>query len=160
MSFTRFHADPNRIQKTNLETSAMNDYTFNVPGNTNKNSVYFSDPHLRMQKNGTTLCRNMVNIESELRTMDRILERDHKEKNNYMKTQSVKNYIHPSIISKNITKESRATNPVWTLREVTIDRPQYLFHDPQMNTSIPFESYLDTNILEKDYYKINCSKKI
>ena len=29
-----------------------------------------------------------------------------------------------------------------------------------MNTSIPFESYLDTNILEKDYYKINCSKKI
>ena len=60
MSFTRFHDDPNRIQKTNLETSAINDYTFNVPNSVNSKSVFFSDPHVRMQKNGTTLCRNMV----------------------------------------------------------------------------------------------------
>lgn len=160
MSFTRFHDDPNRIQKTNLEISAINDYTFNVPGNTRQNSVYFSDPQLRMQKNGTTLCKNMVNIESELRAMDRTLCRDHKNQNNYVQTQSLKQYIHPHIISKNIVKESRASHPVWTLRGTGVDRPQYLFHDPQMNTTIPFDSYLDTNVLEKDYFKINCSKKI
>ena len=40
MSFTRFHDDPNRIQKTNLERSAINDYTFNVTGNT-KGSHFF-----------------------------------------------------------------------------------------------------------------------
>jgi hypothetical protein len=38
--------------------------------------------------------------------------------------------------------------------------PPYLFSDPQANTEIPFSSYLDTNILEKDYYVLKQCKKI
>ena len=34
MSFTRFHDDPSRIKKENIETSMQNQYIFNVPGNT------------------------------------------------------------------------------------------------------------------------------
>ena len=41
MAFTRFHDDINRIEKTNLETTAINDYTFNVPGNINTKNIYF-----------------------------------------------------------------------------------------------------------------------
>ena len=59
MSFTRFHDDPNRIQKTNLETSAVNDYIFNVPGNTNQQLHFIEDPHIRAQINGTPLYRNI-----------------------------------------------------------------------------------------------------
>ena len=158
MSFTRFHDDPNRIQKTNLETSAMNDYVFNVPGNINSNSVLFNDPYLRMQKTGQTLCSNMVNIESELRSLDRKLCKDNKYKNNYVSTQSYKNNILPRTETKNITKQPRTSHPAWKLRGITIDRSNYLFYNPQENIEIPFDSFMDTNILEKDYYKIN--KKI
>ena len=160
MSFTRFHDDPNRIQKTNLETSAMNDYTFNVPNSVNSKSVFFTDPHLRMQKNGTTLCRNMVDVESELFTMNRTLCRDNVNRNNYIEKQDYKVYIHPKNITKNITKQPRTTHPAWMLRGTGIDRSEYLLSNPQENIIIPFQAYLDTNILEKDYYNLNDCKKI
>lgn len=155
MSFTRFHDDPNRIQKTNLETSAINDYTFNVPGNTNTKSLFVDDPYVRMQKNGTTLCRNMVNIEAELHGLDRVLCRDNLTKNNYLKTQMVKQYIRPSSLSKNITKQSRASHPAWMVRTTKNNRSDFLLEDPQKNVELPFLANLDTNILEKDYYNIN-----
>tara|TARA_B100001142_G_C14336437_1_gene656087 strand:+ start:968 stop:1444 length:477 start_codon:yes stop_codon:yes gene_type:complete len=152
MSFTRFHDDPARIEKTNLEITSMNDYIFNVPGNTSHSSVYFEDPHLRMQKNGNTLCRNMVEIESELRTMDRVLCRDHKGMNDYVKQQYIKQYVQPKTIHKTISKESRASHPAWMLKGTNTHRTEYLFHNPQSNVEIPFLSNLDTNVLEKDYY--------
>ena len=67
MSFTRFYDDPNRIEIKNLETSAMNSYVFNVPGNTDGMNLYFSDPHIRMQKTGSHLNRNLLDVETELR---------------------------------------------------------------------------------------------
>ena len=160
MPFTRFHDDPNRIQKTNLETSAMNDYIFNVPGNTNDQNHYIQDPHIRMQTNGTTLYRNMANIESQLKGMDRILCRDNILKNNYENYQSFQGRITPMTIKKTITKESRASHPAWVYRTRSQFRPDYLFYDPQENTSMPFEAQLDTNILEKDYYNKKRYKKI
>ena len=160
MSFTRFHDDPNRILKTNWETSAMNDYVFNVPGNTKASSVYFDDPHLRMQKNGNTLCRNLIQIESELKTLGRELNRDNIYKNDYVRQQSIKNYIYPSNVEKNITKESRASHPAWKLKGTGTYEPAFLFKNPQTNVEVPFHMNLDTNILEKDYYNIKQSKKI
>ena len=67
MSFTRFHDDPNRIQKKNIEISTMNQYIFNTPGNTQNRSVFFNDPHLRMQKNGNQLYNNLIQTENELK---------------------------------------------------------------------------------------------
>lgn len=158
MSFTRFHDDPNRIQKTNLETSAMNDYVFNVPNNVKSRTLFFDDPHLTNQKNGNTLCKNMVQVESELQCLDRKLSRDHKHKNNYLNSQSFKQYIVPKNVSKTITKESRASHPSWMYRESTTLRTDFLFEDPQKNVFVPFQTNLDTNVLEKDYYNINKCK--
>ena len=68
MSFTRFHDDPARIKKENIETSALNDYIFNVPGNTNGVRVpHFDDPHLRLQKGGGHVMTDMVGVETMLR---------------------------------------------------------------------------------------------
>ena len=152
MSFTRFHDDPNRIQKTNLETSALNDYRFNVPGNTNHQTCFFQDPHIRTQTNGTPLYKQMIHVESQLRGMDRVLCRDHTTKNNYEKYATLQVKTVPRHIKKTITKESRASHPAWLYRSQTQYRPQHLFHNPQKNVEVPFDAYLDTNILEKDYY--------
>lgn len=160
MSFTRFHDDPHRIQKKNLETTSMNEYIFNVPGNNTNQNIFFEDPHLRMQKSGNTLCRNLVQIESELRTLDRRVNCDDVQKNDYLKQQCIKSYMYPTNIKKNITKESRSSHPAWTLKGACTYEQPYLFQDPQQNVEIPFHAYLDTNILEKDYYNIKNSKKI
>ena len=159
MSFTRFHDDPNRIMKTNLETSAKNDYTFNVPGNS-VGPQLFLDPHIRSQKNGTPLYNQMIQTESMLKNMGRPLCRDNKHINQYQNYHSYSGQMTPNEQDKTITNESRASHPAWTYRVNNTFRPDYLFSDPQENLSMPFEAYLDTNVLEKDYYNIKNCKKI
>lgn len=160
MSFTRFHDDPNRIQKKNIEISTMNQYIFNTPGNTQNRSVFFNDPHLRMQKNGNQLYNNLIQTENELKCLNRTLNRDHKDNNNYKTTASFKIPLPIKNIDKTITDESHTTHPAWLFRETQQYRPNILFRDPQQNIELPFNNYLDTNILEKDYYNLNYCKKI
>ena len=160
MSFTRFHDDPNRIKKKNIEISMMNQYTFNTPNNINNASVFYDDPHLRMQKSGHKLYKNLTNVESELLGINHTLNRDHINKNNYKKNSSFKIPVATKINNENITNQSLATVPAWLFREKPQHRPNILFHDPQQNTEIPFYHSLDTNILENDYYNLNLCKKI
>lgn len=160
MSFTRFYDDPNRIEIKNLETSAMNSYVFNVPGNTDGMNLYFSDPHIRMQKTGSHLNRNLLDVETELRNINIPLNRDNINLNNYKKNQMPKTTVPIYDVKKNITKESRASHPAWLYRESSQYRPDYLFLNPQEHIKIPFIVNQDTNILEKDYYNLKTYKKI
>lgn len=162
MSFTRFHDDPARIQKQNMETTAINDYTFNVPGNL-LGSIphYYQDPHIRLQKTGCEQRTNMIGIESMLRNINVPLNRDNKNINDYRKNTITKtNVVKSQTNTRTITSESRTTHPVFEYREKQQYRPDHLFYDPQKNVFIPFPSYLDTNILEKDYYNLKNYKKI
>lgn len=160
MAFTRFHDDPNRIIKKNLETTNMSDYTFNVPSNTNKYNIYINDPHVRMQKSGGTQYNNIVDLEGQLKQMNMPLSRDFVN-NQYDK----KNPIYHSLrqipiyqLNKTITDESRSTHPSWIYRESRQYRPDHLFEDPQQNFSLKFENNIDTNIATKDNYRKNHKK--
>lgn len=164
MSFTRFHDDPARIKKENLEISSMNDYIFNVPGCTSGIRVpHFEDPHLRQQKGGGHVMTNMVGVESVLRNTVRPLNRDQVELN-YKSVKipgSQSAYTVPPVnISKTIVSETRATHPVFEYREKSTHRNDYLWHNPQNFVFLPFQNNLDTNILEKDYYNLKTYKKI
>lgn len=161
MSFTRFHDDPARIIKKNIETSSMNDYIFNVPGNTSTiQSQYFEDPHLRLQKTGGQQFNNMVNVETMLRNTHVKLNRDNVKLNEY-KQNSLRTMPIKSVnVKQAITNETRATHPVFEYREKQTHRPNILLKDPQRNVFIPFRNNLDTNILEKDYYNLKNYKKI
>ena len=53
MSFTRFHDDPARIQKSLEEIKSQEQYVFNTPGVGGGPFLpYLSDPHVRLQKWG------------------------------------------------------------------------------------------------------------
>ena len=162
MSFTRFHDDINRIKKKNLEQSEVNNYIFNVPGNIGLNNIgyYYNDPHIRMQKMGVKLNQNIVDCESELRSINKPINRDHINVNNYLNYKTKVKEHSPENVNKTITSESRATHPVWNYRETNQYRPDYLFLNPQENVVLPFHNNLDTNILEKDYYNLKVYKKI
>ena len=165
MSFTRFHDDPARIKKENIETSALNDYLFNVPGNTNGVRVpHFDDPHLRLQKGGGHVMTDMVGVETMLRNSIIPLNRDDLKFNNYKRVKVPGNPYAKNIpsvnISKTIVSETRATHPVFEYREKGTYRNDYLWHNPQNFVFMPFQNNLDTNILEKDYYNLKNYKKI
>jgi len=161
MSFTRFHDDPARIIKKNIETSSINDYIFNVPGNTmGIQSHYYEDPQLRLQKIGGQQYNNMIQVETMLRNSHVKLNRDHVRLNNYKRNSMNVSPMKTKVIEKTITSESRTTHPVFEYREKQSHRPNILLEDPQRNIFIPFQNNLDTNILEKDYYNLKTYKKI
>ena len=161
MSFTRFHDDPSRILKTNIETTSMCNYTFNVPSNTNTSNVYIDDPHIRMQKSGGAQYSRMVDLEGQLKQMDRSNTRDfiedqYKTKNNVdHKLRKIPIYE----LNKSITDETRSTHPSWIYRPLQQYRPDFLFEDPQKNYLMNFENNVNTNIITKDNYRKN-NKKI
>jgi hypothetical protein len=159
MSFTRFHDDECRIAKRNMEIKEMNEYVFNTPGNLVYPSEYFSDPHLRMQKTGIPIYRNMVSVENELRGMNMSI--NNKDFENY-KTHS--SFYYPKTIvhtnNETIFDETRATHPVYHYREMSTFFPEYPLLNPQEHIEPMFEHNIDTNILEKDYYNLKTYKKI
>jgi hypothetical protein len=161
MSFTRFHDDPCRIQKYLEETTNIGNYNLNVPGN-GIDLPFINDPYVRMQKWGANLSNNIVNIDSDLKGLTRVLNRDDNKLNNY-ENNSVNYIINNYPIEGNeITHQPRATNPAWTLRELnSVTTPNvpnnfnYLHMNPQENVCFSFNNNISSRIVEKDYYRLN-----
>jgi hypothetical protein len=120
-----------------------------VPGNGEK-PCYIEDPQIIVQKWGANLRTNFIQLESELRGIDRPLTRD-----------CVKYKAHQTSNSETIeypsshtlcTEQSRATNPAWWYRDLEQTDWGYPPLNPQENTCLPFNNNLNTRILEKDYF--------
>jgi len=168
MAFTRFYDDPCRIQKYLEESTNIGNYNINVPGNGIVLS-YFNDPYIRPQKWGANLSNNKTDLESDLLSLHRKLNRDSIKENNYADYLNVNNKYYKNIYPKNeaeITGQSRATHPSWVYRELnnfnmkndTLCVPNnfnYLHLDPQENICIPFHNNISSRIVEKDYFQIN-----
>lgn len=151
MSFTRFHDDPNRIKKQLQQATDPGRYILNVPGNGPK-PCFMDDPYMRMQKWGANLMTNSINLESELKGLNRPINRDCSEfnyKNPSLQTQSQK-IEYPSCPS--FTDQTRASNPAWNTLDAEIDNTYPLFLNPQANVCMPFQNNLNSRLLEKDYF--------
>ena len=56
-------------------------------------------------------------------------------------------------VCNTVTEQPRAENPAWMLRGLENSRtPQHLLEDPQTHTSMPFECYVHSRIVEKDQH--------
>tara|TARA_B100002051_G_C16619209_1_gene577312 strand:+ start:119 stop:709 length:591 start_codon:yes stop_codon:yes gene_type:complete len=150
MAFTRFHDEPCRIEKLLQESTDPCKYVMNVPGNGLK-PCFMEDPYIRMQKWGSNLQTNSVNLESELLGMTRPYSRDNIDKNDYQKHKHNTSKInYPTC--KPITHQPRATNPAWTLKGVEQHRWNILPMDPQKTALVPFTHELSSRIIQKDQY--------
>jgi len=168
MSFTRFHDDPCRIQKYLEETTNVGNYGINVPGS-GDSPLFINDPYLRMEKWGANLSQNKTELESDLMGITRKLNRDSLKENNYLNynyNKGLYNRNNYPIKEDEITHQSRATHPAWTVREIdSINTPnvpnnfKYLFLDPQENVCMTFHNNISSRIVEKDYYSINTDYK-
>lgn len=151
MAFTRFKYDDCRTKKALQQATDPGRWILNVPGNGN-NPCYMEDPHIIAQKWGGNLRTNTINLESDLRGVNRQLNRDCLGKNEYQKYNVANSAIEYPTNTTLTTEQSRATNPAWWYRDLEQTNMQYLPLNPQVNTCIPFQNNLSTRILEKDYF--------
>jgi hypothetical protein len=147
MAFTRFHDDPDVIQKKLCESTFSGIYHLNTPGNGIYNP-YIDDVSIRLQGWGANMYTNTIDIDSNFKGLDRKLASDYKQ---YQEPESTKkSYSTKSFL----VDETRASCPAWTYRDVTQQRPSYLLFDPQEH--VLKERQLNVNVhtrnLEKDFF--------
>jgi hypothetical protein len=152
MAFTRFKYDESRTKKELQQSTDGGRWILNVPGN-GENPCYMEDPQIIIQKWGGNLRTNAVNLESELRGINKVVTRDC-----INDSSSTRDYIDESkeitypTCNNLFTEQSRATNPAWWYRDIEQVDWQFPLLNPQSNTSVPFLNNINTRILEKDYY--------
>ena len=151
MAFTRFKYDNCRTKKSLQQATDPGRWILNVPGNGDK-PCYMEDPQIIPQKWGANLRTNTINLESDLRGVNRNLSRDCLGKNEYQKYDVPNQAIQYPTCSQLTTEQSRATNPAWWYRDLEQNNFEYPPLNPQVNVCIPFQSNLNTRILEKDYF--------
>jgi len=151
MAFTRFKYDNCRTKKSLQQATDPGRWILNVPGNGDK-PCYMEDPQIIPQKWGANLRTNTINLESDLRGVNRNLSRDCLGKNEYQKYDVPNQAIQYPTCSQLTTEQSRATNPAWWYRDLEQNNFEYPPLNPQVNVCVPFQSNLNTRILEKDYF--------
>jgi|TARA_B100000886_G_C20283410_1_gene432282 hypothetical protein len=150
MSFTRFHDDKHRVKKQVEESIYAGDYFINTPG-PGVNLPYMEDPHIRLQKWGGNLRNNSTNIENDLRGITRPLNRDELSKE-YKRTEPVSELMSYQNVSP-YTDESRASHPAWMYKDLEQKRWEHPILNPQNNWEAPFDSNIQSRILEKDLHR-------
>lgn len=151
MSFTRFHDDPCRVQKQLQQSTDPGRWVMNVPGNGSA-PAFMEDPYIRIQKWGANLRTNVINLESDLRGVNRVMSRDCLGKDNYQQFNVPNEPIRYTSNNTLTTGQSRVTNPAWWYRDQEQVDWYYPPLNPQENTCMPFLNNMNTRILEKDYF--------
>ena len=151
MAFTRFKYDDCRTKKSLQQATDPGKWILNVPGN-GSSPCYMEDPQIIAQKWGANLRTNTINLESDLRGVNRVIGRDCLGKDEYQKYNVPNQAIQYPKCSQLTTEQSRATNPAWWYRDLEQNNFEYPPLNPQVNTCLPFQNNLSTRILEKDYF--------
>lgn len=151
MAFTRFKYDDCRTKKSLQQSTDPGRWILNVPGNGDK-PCYMEDSQIIPQKWAGNLRTNTINLESDLRGVNRNISRDCLGKDEYQKYNVPNNPIQYPSSSQLTTEQSRTTNPAWWYRDLEQNNFCYPPLNPQENVCFPFENNLSTRILEKDYF--------
>lgn len=151
MAFTRFKYDDCRTKKSLQQSTDPGRWILNVPGN-GDTPCYMEDPQIIPQKWGANLRTNTINLESDLRGVNRHISRDCLGKDEYQRYDVPNQAIQYPTCSTLTTEQSRATNPAWWYRDLAQTDWEYPPLNPQANVCIPFQNNLSTRILEKDYF--------
>lgn len=151
MASTRFNNDSCRIKKQLQQSTGPGRWILNVPGN-GATPDYMEDPHIRVQKWGANLMTNSIDLESQLRGVNRIAGKDCLGKDEYRMYNVRSDPVNYPNNSKLFTEQSRTIMPAWTARDLEQVNWYSLPLNPQENTCMSFENNISTRILEKDHF--------
>ena len=150
MAFTRYNYDECRTRKRLQQSTDVGNYYLNVPGNGDF-PLFVEDPNIRIQKWAGNLQTNMIDIESKLKGIDKVLKCDTTRNISKIKT-GHRSIQYPSTALL-YTEHSRIIQPAWNLKGVETTNSEYLYYDPQIKSTIPFVHNVSSRHLEKQLYR-------
>lgn len=161
MANTRFNYTYCRTVKKLQESTYLGAYMLNTPGN-GVIMDYQSDPYMLPQKFAANLMKDPIGVENALLGYNRPLNRDLVTKDQYKRFEAKTEPVVYPVSKTNWTEQSRATCPAWTFRDLPQDLWAFPPFNPQENTCLPFISYENTRIVEKDNFDRwgSCIRKI
>jgi len=150
MSSTRIRNDPIRIYKENEIFTNEGRYQINTP-KWNNTTEFFEDPQIRIQNWEGNKYFNRIDLENDILSYNKPLSRDYPDKDIYS-NYTPSNVKSPYYVnySKTITDDSRAVLPPFIFRDMEINRFEEPFINPQNNIEIPFQTNIQTKLIEKD----------
>jgi len=154
MAFTRFHDDPARIEKQLEQSSFAGRYNLNVPGPGNY-VPFMEDPHFRLQKWGSNIMTNTVNLESDLTGRTRKHNSGKLDTHNYSEfAVSSRSVSFPT--KESSVEQSRATHPAWMYKDLEQSNWSY----PQLNPQTALGNFQQGSFgLQKQFHE-NVSTRI
>ena len=155
---TRYNSDACRISKKLQQMTDQGRYIMNMPG-LGETPAFVVDPYIRAQGWGGNLRTNCIDLDTELRGVNKPLSRDCLGKDEYHRFSYRSEPIHYPSNGSNFTEQPRATHPAWEVRDTEQVDWYYPPLNPQENVCLPFLNNLSTRILEKDYFvaKVQCN---
>ena len=149
MTSTRIFNDKVRVEKQLQEMTDQGRYTMNVPGN-GLLVPFIEDPYVRLDKWGANFATNYIEIDNNLKNLDRNLNPDYLEYNKYKEIKP----DEPKYPNKSFNIDSTfISEPKWDLRSVENNRIFNVVDEKHKNIyRIPFNNNLGTGIYEKDIY--------
>ncbi|NDC90030.1 MAG: hypothetical protein EB075_14745, partial [Bacteroidetes bacterium] len=129
MSYTNTFYDETKVKQYMDENTYINQYRFHMPGNGGNRPAYVDDPHVRLTKWGANRWTNNVYIEDQLNNRGR---RHTRRRHDYT-LENLRENIEGNCSKLEYpdseplffeTRQSRAENPAWTLRD-SDSLPQY-----------------------------------
>ena len=152
MASTRIGNDRDRMEfNQNIYHNSLG-YMVNVPGNGSKPD-YIVDPHIRLQKFGANISTNSTDIASNLKGINRTLNRDNtsdiSSKRDANFNDKYARHMYPTI-NNAITDEPRSTMPAWQIRDLEQNNWIHLLNNPQEHTEMTFVHNIDSRTLAKD----------
>lgn len=157
MAFTRFNYDKSRTLKQLQQSTGPGRWMIDVPGNGN-NPCFIEDPQIRPQKWGGNLMTESIQLEDELRGLNRKNNKDDVNLNNFMTHKGNSQPIYSDNCNAVFTDESRASHPAWMYRDLEHNNFDVLHYDPQLHSHMSFRNNVSSRIVEKDNYNMNKSK--
>ena len=151
MANTRFNYDPCRTVKKLQESTDVGRYMLNTPGN-GMMPTFLADPHIIPQKWGGNLMNHPTSIETTLFNINNTLRKGDTQQ--YPNTLSIyqSDYVQYPIDNVQITNESRYITPAWEIRNIPIERWDYLHFNPIQKDISEVNLNIDTRNSVKDYY--------
>lgn len=147
MANTRFNYDYARTSKKLQEISDIETYILHTPGN-GPSPMFIADRHIIPQKWGGNLSVDPIGTNSNLLGLYNPLSKG----DCISREKSFPIAQHYPTYTTAFTHESRYISPAWEIRNIPIDRTEYLPVNPQLHSTIKFSNNIDTRNTVKDYY--------
>ena len=148
MAFTRYNYDEYQTKIKLQQSTDIGNYHLNVPGN-GIQPYFIEDPNIRIQKWGGNIWTNVIDLESNLKGIDKQKKCD--SLRNKVPLPSSAPIQYPTT-RKLYVEHSRYINPAWNLKGIEQDKSEYLYYNPQIKAFTPFHTNVSSRIMEKDLY--------